>query len=116
MDREARAEAQAARALFLHEHVEVLAVGDGGVAGVGIDLLEVAQVFEPLLGGVDEHRVEHVARRHGNFAADDLVLGHLVALDVDAFDERLAALLDLVAQIDPVGPAGLPSGVTRVST
>ena len=74
-----------------------------------MDFAEVLQAFEAGLGGLELHRVEHVAGLERNFAADDLVLGLGVAGDVDTANLETGAFVDAVDDVDAVG-----SGVADV--
>ena len=68
-----------------------------------MDFAEVLQAFEAGLGGLELHRVEHVAGLERDFAADDLVLGLGVAGDVDAANFETGAFVDAVDDVDAVG-------------
>ena len=86
-------------ALLLHLQEQIDGAGIGILVGLGVlvdlERLEVFQLVEaqqavlPELGVVDRTFVEH------QFAADDLVAGDGVALELDARDEELLALVDV---------------------
>ena len=105
---EARAEGDGAGALFLDGDDHVLTVGNGGVLRGDVDAAalaavggaEVLEVLEALLGVVDLDAVVDFAGRDEELAADDLVLGAVVALDDDLLDVGLGAFLDVVEDVD----------------
>ena len=105
---EAEADADRAGGFLFDQHIDVAVSAARGRA-VGLDFAEVLQTFEAGLGGLELHRVEHVAGLERNFAADDLVLGLGVAGDVDAANLETGAFVDAVDDVDAVG-----SGVADV--
>ena len=97
---ETGAESDVAGVLFLDRDDEVFSVGNVGRFWLGLYLLEELHLFEAALGHLGPHHVEGLARRDGQFATDDLVLGLGVALDLDLLDVELVALLDAVLQVE----------------
>ena len=78
---------QLAGRLLLHVRFE-----DDPVRRAAVDLgdlevlLEIAQRVDAVGRALDRQRVERIAFGHAEFAADDLVLGQRVAVDVDPLD------------------------------
>src|SRR5499433_727234 len=69
-------------------------------SGLDVDLLEVVQVGQLLLGPLELLRREEIAFGHGNFAPEDLLLAARVARDVDPLHEDLGAFRDLQRDVD----------------
>ena len=101
---EARAQRHVAGVLFLHVHDEVLAIRHDRVGSGRVSTFsKYSKPFQPLLAELDAHHVEHFARRHGQFAPDDLVLGLDVAVDFDLLDVGLLPFVDLEFQVHGAG-------------
>ena len=96
---EARAEVERACALLLDDHIEILAAGDDGICGLGLDAGEVVQVVEAFLAEIDECGVKDIAGFDGEFAADHPIASAGVALDIDEIEKRLDAFVDAVGDI-----------------
>ena len=97
---ESGAEVEGTRLLLLDNDIEVLASGDEGVLRRHVDLGEVVEVHQARLAHINKRGVEDPARLNGEFAADDLVLGLGVPLDVDQVHIRLNSLVDAVGEVD----------------
>src|SRR5262249_31352836 len=69
--------------------------------GRRVDLVEVVQVDQLLLGAGELLRRVEIAFRHRDLTAQDLFLAARVPGDVDALDEDLGALVDLEFDVDP---------------
>src|SRR5690606_30043621 len=65
--------------------------------------LEEAQSLETLLGTINEQRVERVTFSKAELTADHVILGALVANDVDALDVNPRAFVDHVVDGDGAG-------------
>ena len=57
-------------------------------------LLKKPRPGQPLLGAIDQHRIERVAFSQAELAADDVILRALVAADVDALDVNSRTFVD----------------------
>ena len=78
---------------------------------VDVHALEEAQRLHALAPALDQEGVDGVALGDAELAADDEVLGLLVADDVDALDEDARALLDEEGDVD--GARRLPRASAR---
>src|SRR3546814_2581645 len=63
------------------------------------DLLEIAKAVDAALGALDREAVERIAFVQAEFAADDLVLGQRVAVDVDPLDIGARAFADIESDV-----------------
>src|SRR3546814_10187145 len=63
------------------------------------DLLEIAEAVDAALGALDRKAVEGVAFVKAKFAANDLVLGQRVAVDVDPLDIGARAFADVEGDV-----------------
>src|SRR5690349_1594726 len=86
--------------LLGHVDVDDDLVLRGAGSGLGLDLVEVVQVGEALLGPGQLLAREEVALRHRDLAAEDLLLAPGVARDVDALHVGLGTLVDLEHDVD----------------
>ena len=93
-------ERQLARRLFLNFDVEHDAILRRSRTALDFDALKDAEAGQPLLGAIDHQRVEGVSFRQAEFAADHVVLGALVADDIDALDIDARTLIDDVGDRD----------------
>src|SRR6185503_1097524 len=82
---------------------QVLSIGDISRFGMCIHALEELRSLKALLALLYADHVEHFAGRYRKFASNDAVLCLGVALDLDLFDVRLVAFLNLVKQIHSTG-------------
>ena len=103
------ADGKVAGVLLFESDVEVATVGNVRLLIARFHFtLEVLQTVQPALADLDADGVVDLARRHGQFAADDLVLGLGVALDLDLFDQDLLGFADDILDVDraclDVGP------------
>src|SRR5574338_1671795 len=103
---EACPEVECAGPFLLHLDEQILAARDPGVLGISIHFLEIAEVIESLLAGLDTNRVEDIAGKNEDFAAEHLVLGASIPRDVDPFDKGALALVDVVGEIDHTRAGG----------
>src|SRR3546814_14096904 len=74
----------------------------GGAAFLALDfqiLLEIAKAVDAALGALDREAVERIAFVQAEFAADDLVLGQRVAVDVDPRDIGARAYADIESDV-----------------
>ena len=101
---------EVARVFLLHADDQVLAVRHVGVLRLGVHLLEILHALQLRLADLDPHHVIDFAGINGQFAAQHLVLGLDVALDVDFLDVTLLALLDVVGNVDRPGRPDWPRG------
>ena len=93
-----------------------LRLGDVGVLGGDVHFGEVLHLFEDLLADFDADHVIDFAGIDGEFAADDAVLGFLVAFDVNFLDVVGVAFLDVDGDVHGAaggvgGAGGLDEGV-----
>ena len=89
-------EVDGARRLFLDLHDQNHAVGGRSLLFEEVDLVEIVQRSQPAARTLDHDAVEGVALIQVELAADDFVLGAVVADDVDALDVGARALDDIV--------------------
>src|SRR6266542_2552751 len=94
------ADGEEARRLLGHVDVDDDLVLGGAGDGGGVDLLEIVQVRELLLGAGELLGREQIALGHGDLAAQDLLLAARITRDVDALDEHLGSLADLEGDVD----------------
>ena len=112
---EARAEVHGAGGLLGHGDVDVLAVRRRSRVRAHIHVAEVVQLLEAGLAHVHFHRVQLLARGDRQLAADDFILRHVVAGDVDAVDVELRAFGDRIHDLHlartGIEDAGVHAGV-----
>ena len=99
----AGAEADGAGVLVLHLDLDVDFAGVVGGHGLDVDLLEVFELVQALVGAAQLGAREHVAVGQLDLAADDVVAGLVVALDGHPAHVDLAALGDHVGDVDGLG-------------
>ena len=98
----AGADAELAGRLLFDLDVEHGAIGRAALDVGDLDLLEVAEIFQVLLGALDLRGAEGVAFRHLELASDDAVEGRDIAVDVDPLDIDTRAFGDIVSDIEGV--------------
>ena len=108
---ETGAEIEGSGALFLDDHIKILAPRDERILGVGIHLGKIIEVHQALLARVHAHGVEDIAGSEGEFAADHLVLGAHVAGDIDVLEVALDAFVHIERHVE--GAVWSRKGVSR---
>src|SRR5665213_2982463 len=98
---ETGADAEVAGVFFLDVDDEIFPAGNRRVGrfGIHVHLVKILQVFQALLADFHAHHFEHFAGRDVQFAADDLVLGLEVAVDLDFLDVGFLCVANLIFQI-----------------
>ena len=97
-----RAEVHVAGSLLRHakHDVDVALIVGGLRIGERQRLIEEAEVRHPLVGGNEGILPEDVARNHDDGFANDALVRHVVAADLDVTDDRRLPFRDHPAQVD----------------
>src|SRR5207244_76322 len=104
---EPAAEAERAGPFFLHLDRQIFAPGYVCLFRISLNFCEVAYVIQTFLGDIYPNSVKHISRRNEDFAADYLVFGARVALDIDSVYKRADAFLDFIVHVDLRGSGRL---------
>src|SRR5216683_1177208 len=96
----AAADREEARGLLRHLDVDDDLVLGGPRYGLGLDLLEIVEVLELLLGALQLLRGEEIAFGHGDLAPENLLLAPRVPADVDPLDEHFGTFRDFEGDVD----------------
>ena len=94
------AEVERTGSLFFHLDNQILAAFHSGFLRVGLNLCKVAEIFESFLCRFHPNGVKYIAWGNQDFATEHLIFGPRVPNNIDAFDKRAVALLDLVTDVD----------------
>ena len=97
---ETGAEIEGSGALFLDDHIKILAPRDERILGVGVHLGEIIEVHQALLARVHAHGVEDIAGSESEFAADHLVLVGGIAGDIDVLEVALDAFVQIERHVE----------------
>ena len=104
---EPTAKAERAGPFFLHLDRQIFPAGYVCLFRIRLDFCEVAQVLQTFLRYIYPNSVKDISRRDEDFAADYLVFGARVALDIDSVYKRADAFLDFIVHVDLRGSGRL---------